>query len=124
MITAKRMVSSVAALAALVGCSNSSGGQDASTDASNDAAQEAGTVTCTTAGATCPGGGSCFFPVGDCTATTGVCADDSACAGANTESVCTCAGTTQTGVPQCGPGNSALAKAASFGPCPADAGTD
>jgi hypothetical protein len=115
----------LAALGVLTACSSSTGGpNDASTDAPSEAQQDAGPVTCTTPGAACPGGGSCFFPVGECTATTGVCADDSACAGAATESVCQCDGTTKTAVPQCGPGGSALAKAASFGPCPADAGTD
>ena len=113
----------VLALGLLAACSSSTGGpNDASTDATNDAASEAA-VTCTTPGAACPGGGKCFFPVGDCSATTGVCADDSACAGANTESVCGCDGT-QPQVPQCGPGNYALAKARYFGPCLADAGTD
>lgn len=116
-------------LALLVGCSNSNVGQsDASTDApANDAAQdgavEAGPVTCTTPGAACPSGGKCFFAVGDCTATTGICADDSACAGASTETVCACDGTMPQ-APQCGPGGYALVKAASFGPCAADAGTD
>jgi hypothetical protein len=109
----------------LAACSSSTPGpNDASTsDASSDVAQEAAVVTCTTPGAACPGGGKCFFTVGDCTATTGVCADDSACAGAGTESVCGCDGT-QPVVPKCGPGGTALAKAAYFGPCAADAGTD
>jgi len=111
------------ALGMLGACSSSTVGQnDASTDAASDAATEAA-VTCSTPGAACPGGGKCFFAVGDCTATTGVCGDDSACAGANTESVCGCDGT-QPVVPQCGPGGYALAKAAHFGPCAADAGTD
>ena len=113
-------------LGLLAACSDSKvGPSDASTDAADDVAQEAeaGPVTCSTAGAACPGGGKCFFPVGDCSATTGICADDSACAGASTETVCGCDGT-QPSVPQCGPGGYALAKAASFGPCPADAGTD
>lgn len=112
----------------LAACSNSSGPADAATDASNDVgndvAQEAeAPMTCTTPGAACPSGGKCFFLVGDCTATTGICADDSACAGANTETVCGCDGT-MSSPPQCGPGGYALAKAASYGPCPMDAGTD
>ena len=113
----------------VMGCSNSTGGPgDASTDApENDAAQEAaadsGPVTCTTPGAACPSGGKCFFAVGDCAATTGICADDSACAGASTETVCACDGTMPQ-APQCGPGNYALVKASAYGPCPADAGTD
>ncbi len=122
-MTVKTMFSSVA-LGLLAACSSSPVGQnDASTDATTDAAQEAAVVTCTTPGAACPGGGKCFFAVGDCSATTGVCADDSACAGASTESVCGCDGT-QPVVPQCGPGGYALAKAAHFGPCAADAATD
>jgi len=107
---------------ALTACSNSGGGpSDASADVAQEA--EAGPVTCTTPGADCPGGGKCFFAVGDCTATTGICADDSACAGASTEAVCGCDGS-EPQEPKCGPGNYALAKAASYGPCPADAGTD
>ena len=98
-------------------------GNDASIDASADVAQEASVVTCTTPGATCPSGGKCFFPVGDCNATVGVCDDDSFCADAGTESVCGCDGTMPV-VPKCGPGNYALAKAAHFGPCATDAGTD
>lgn len=114
-----------AVLGLITACSTSPVGQnDASTnDASQDAAQEAAAVTCTTPGAKCDGGGSCFFAVGDCTATTGVCSDDTACAGASTETVCHCDGT-MTAVPQCGPGNYALAKAANYGPCASDGGTD
>ncbi len=124
MMMAAKMFSRLAALGMLTACSTSPVGQnDASTDAATDAAQEAAVVTCTTPGATCPGGGSCFFAVGDCSATTGVCSDDSACASAGTESVCGCDGT-QPVVPKCGPGNYALAKAAHFGPCATDAGTD
>ncbi len=114
----------MAVTVALTACSNSTGGtKDASSDVSSDTAQETGPVTCTTPGAPCTGGGACFFPVGDCTATTGVCADNSACAGAPTETVCHCDGT-QAPLPQCGPGGYALAKASSYGPCPPDAGTD
>ena len=108
---------------ALVGCSTSPGGQDASADGSNDSAPEAAVVTCTTPGAPCPSGGSCFFAVGSCGAPLGVCSDDSFCADAGTESVCHCDGT-QSVVPQCGPGGYALAKAAHFGPCNTDAGPD
>jgi len=113
----------------LCACSNSTGGPgDAATDApandgGSEAAADAGPVTCTTPGAACPSGGKCFFAVGDCTATTGICADDSACAGASTETVCGCDGTMPQ-APQCGPGNYALVKASAYGPCPADAGTD
>jgi hypothetical protein len=102
--------------------STSDASGDASGDASSDVAKEAAPVTCTTPGAKCAGGGSCFFVVGDCTAEAGVCSDDTACTGAPTESVCHCDGT-QTVVPQCGPGGTALAQAAHYGPC-TDAGTD
>jgi len=114
-------------LGVLAACSNSPDkGSDASVDAPSgaDVAQEAAVVTCTTPGAKCPSGGSCFFAVGDCTATTGICADDSFCAGASTETVCHCDGT-ETPEPQCGPGGYVLAQAANFGPCVAsDAGSD
>ena len=110
----------MAVFGVLAACSNSPTVQN---DASADAAPEAGPVTCSTPGEACDGGGACFFLVGDCSATTGVCADNSFCAGAPTESACQCDGTNKT-VPQCGPGGYALAKAASFGPCASDAGTD
>jgi hypothetical protein len=118
-MTAKTML--LGAVALLSACSNSPVNQsDASTDAASDGAQEAA-VTCTTPGAACPGGGSCFFLVGDCTATTGICADDTGCSTASTETVCHCDGT-QAPVPQCGPGGYALAKAVNYGPCTGDAG--
>ena len=112
-------------LCALCACSSSQPNNDAGADASspNDAAQEAAVVTCTTPGAACPSGGKCFFTVGDCTATTGICADDSYCASAKTETMCGCDGT-MSSVPQCGPGNYALVKAANFGPCTSDGGAD
>jgi hypothetical protein len=119
-------------LALVLACSNSTNPQndassgdasgDASSDTSSDVAKEAAAVTCTTPGAKCAGGGSCFFTVGDCTAEAGVCSDDTACTGAGTESVCHCDGT-QSVVPQCGPGGTALAQAAYYGPC-TDAGAD
>jgi hypothetical protein len=98
--------------------------KDASTDATaNDVTQEAAVVMCSTPGAACPTGGKCFFAVGNCGATMGVCADDSSCTGAPTESVCQCDGTAVV-LPQCGPGGYALAKATNYGPCTSDAGAD
>ena len=120
MMAAKTMFSRVAVVGALTACSNSPVVQK---DASSDAAQEAAVVVCSTPGAACDGGGSCFFAVGDCSATTGVCSDDPACNGAPTETVCHCDGTA-TALPQCGPGGYALAKAANYGPCSSDGGTD
>lgn len=121
------MFSRLVALGLLTACSTSPGGQDASTDAASDAtsdaAQEAAPVPCSTPGAKCMGGGSCFFAVGDCSATMGVCSDDSVCADASTETVCHCDGT-QTATPQCGPGGYALVQALNYGPCTSDAGAD
>jgi hypothetical protein len=118
--------SRVTMLAMVTACSNSPVGQnDASTsDAANDSPQqqEASVVTCSAPGA-CPTGGVCFFAVGDCTATTGICSDDSACDGGSTETMCFCDGS-ENPVAQCGPGGYATVKAASFGPCPLDASTD
>jgi hypothetical protein len=133
-MTTKTIFSRLLALWLVAACSTSPVAEnDASTDASSDgsssdasprdAQQEAAVVTCTTPGAPCMGGGACFFAVGDCTATTGVCSDNSFCDAAPTETVCHCDGT-QTPVPQCGPGGYALVKAASFGPCMFDAGFD
>ena len=121
------MFSRVAALIVLTACSSTPVGQndastDASAEASNDVAQEAAIVPCSTPGAKCPSGGSCFFAVGDCSATTGICYD-SFCISAPTETVCHCDGS-ETAVPQCGPGNYALAQASYYGPCVNDAGTD
>ena len=114
-------------LLTLTACSSSTPPNDASTeastDASNDAPAEAAAVTCTTPGAACPSGGKCFFPIGDCSATEGVCADDSFCADAGTETVCAC-DNSQPQAPQCGPGNTALVKARYYGPCLSDAGAD
>ncbi len=130
-MTTKTIFSRLVALWVVTACSTSPIAQndasttDASSDASSsDAPQEAAVVTCSTPGAACAGGGACFFAVGDCTATMGVCSDNSYCDAAPTETVCHCDGT-QTPVPQCGPGGYALVKAASFGPCTVfDAGFD
>ncbi len=127
-MAAATMSSRLAVLGVLTACSTSpvvqnEAGSDAASEAASDAAQEAAVVVCSTPGAACAGGGACFFAVGNCAATTGVCSDNSSCAAAPTETVCHCDGT-MTAVPQCGPGGYALVKAANYGPCVSDGGSD